>query len=353
MNTDDAIMAGDEIEIIVDSDDSSDDVEFISHVVAVSDDDDDVVMVNVNPADTSEEQRRPSPTPPFRTTVSEACRSGLLNCAPRQETASNDEADVTMVDGASGDQRAALPTPPSRTTVSEACHSGQLWCTPDGAVEDHRRVLPTPPSRTTIPGERREPLTHDDNDEVSLILSSDEEEQSRRVLAPPPSTTTTRATPLLDNQRDLWFVTTTPKPGNGPEGLPHGLNALGGLMCVWAIGKEGGSREKRSFRVKPSPWNSTFEGAAEVAVFFDLFTAKLSEALSAFQLTGRIPSVEWRCSVLDRADGKLRRKLRPAIPQGKGSLDGLWRLVEEEKAVKKLSPKDSLLGKSREDYFGF
>ena len=110
-------------------------------------------------------------------------------------------------------------------------------------------------------------------------------------------------------------------------------------MCVWAISKESGSREKRSFRVKPSPWNSTFEGEAEVAVFFDLFTAKLSEALQAFKLTGRIPSVEWRCSILDRKDGKHRRRLRPASPQGKGSLDGMWRLVEKEKVVKRLSPK--------------
>ena len=128
-------------------------------------------------------------------------------------------------------------------------------------------------------------------------------------------------------------------------------------MCVWAIGKEGGPRRKRSFRVPLAPWNQTFTGQAEVAVFFDLFTAKLSEALMAFKHTGRIPNVMWRCSVLDRESGKHRRKLRPAQPQGKGSLDGLWRLVEDGKSVKKLSPKDPYLlpwGRmgTRDDYFG-
>ena len=83
MNTDDVINSGNEVEVLIDSDDSSDDVELISHEVAVSDEDDDVVMVDVNSDDTSEEQRGVSPTPPFRTTVSDACRLGLLDCIPR------------------------------------------------------------------------------------------------------------------------------------------------------------------------------------------------------------------------------------------------------------------------------
>ena len=227
----------------------------------------------------------------------------------------------------------------------------------DDAPGDQRRVLPIPPSHTTVSGASSGPSAHNDNDEVEVILSPDEEEQNRRVIAPPSSTSTTWATPFLDHHQDPWFVTTTPKPGHGPEGLPGGLNALGGLMCVWAIGNEGGSRQKRSFRVPPAPWNQTFQGEAELAVFFDLFTAKLSEALQAFKLTGRIPNVLWHCSTLDRESGKHRRKLRPATPQGKGSLDGLWRLVEGEESVKKLSPKDPYRlpwGKmgTRDDYFG-
>ena len=124
-------------------------------------------------------------------------------------------------------------------------------------------------------------------------------------------------------------------------------------MCVWSLGSNGNTRQKRSFRVKPAPWNQTFEGKAEVAVFFDLFTAKLNQALLAFKQTGRIPDVYWHCSVLDRKSGKHRRKLRPTIPQGQGSLDDLWSLVKNGKAARKHSPKDDYLGRRRDDYFGF
>ena len=112
MNTDDVVNPGnevevlitaDDVEVLIDSDDSSDDIELISHEVAISDEDDDVVMVDVNSGDSSEGQRGASSTPPFRTTVSDACRLGLLDCTPRQEVATDDEADVIAIEDTSED----------------------------------------------------------------------------------------------------------------------------------------------------------------------------------------------------------------------------------------------------------
>ena len=146
-----AVVSGDEVEIIIDSDDSSDDVELISHVVAVSDEDDDVVMVDVNPDNTSEDQRRASPTPPFRTTVSDACRLGLLDCAPHPPHSS------TSGFSLQGDEEGRdLLSPLEEEREQGQGVSAQAGSTTSTPTFDDHEAVPCPASSTT-PNPRESP----------------------------------------------------------------------------------------------------------------------------------------------------------------------------------------------------
>ena len=102
-----------------------------------------------------------------------------------------------------------------------------------------------------------------------------------------------------------------------------GLLPLGGLLCTWSVSTRGGPRTRRSMRIPPAPWNTTFTGN-EVETFWELFTLKINEALHFYTASGRVPNLVWHCSILKKATDEAPSKQSPQsvnlLPQGYGSL---------------------------------
>ena len=107
---------------------------------------------------------------------------------------------------------------------------------PDSFLE----VLPTHSLFSSTSG-----FPNDDNDAVRRLLSPQEEEQDQGGSAQAASTISTST---LDDRGivPLPASSTTSQPGEGPESLPGGLSALGGIMCVWAIDSNGSPRQRRA-----------------------------------------------------------------------------------------------------------
>ena len=110
----------------------------------------------------------------------------------------------------------------------------------NGPPDSFLEVLPTHSPRSSTSG-----FPNDDNDAVRRLLSPQDEEQDQGGSAQAASTT---STPTLDDCGivPLPASSTTSQPGEGPESLPGGLSALGGLMCVWAIDSNGSPRQRRA-----------------------------------------------------------------------------------------------------------
>ena len=155
-----------------------------------------------------------------------------------------------------------------------------------------REVLQPPPRATT----------------PSSAIAVDED-AGRRVLQTPPATSTTWAPPVTDQPRSQPFQSSTPRPGAGPSGLPLGLLPLGGMLCVWSVSNANGAKHRRSLRGKSNVYDAKFVGE-EVSYFWELFSARVSQALAVYQSSGRVPNLAWHCSVLRRpSDRPFRRPL--------------------------------------------
>ena len=112
--------------------------------------------------------------------------------------------------------------------------------------------------------------------------------------------TTTFAPPDQEVARQPWFSSTQPPPGTGPLGLGS-LPPLGGMLCMYSMTRlahHRAQRDRRSMRISPATWDTTFDNEEEVFEFWLSFSKRLDVALQAYQNSGFFPRLLWHCSVI-------------------------------------------------------